>query len=759
MDDTDLCCSSLDDLATPTKVASDLQQALDIWEGTLHATGGAIGPAKTKWWAISFAWKKGEWSYESIENSPATLSVRDPKGVQTQLERLPASSAIRMLGVRLAPDGNNKAELAYLRSIAKQWAERIRNGHLPHHLAWQSLQSSILRTLQYPLPATTFSKQDAELIMQDLLPAALNALGLSSKFPRDVIHGPKRFQGIQIPHIYTAQGVAQISKVIRFTHDRTSLTGSMIRAEHEQLIVETGLNPPLFSQPYKPWAEALTPCWLGHIWAFCDDSGLKLEDDGKKFRLKRTNDHLITRVLLDKGLQGDNLKWVNKCRLWLQVVSILDLTQGHHAQVAESTLAGSQRCPWNPHIDWPYQQKPPKHAWDLWRKTLTESLQLRDKHLPLRLRLGSWTEVPTNWQWHFDPVTNRLYKKEDDHWFSYACLPGRPSRRARMRFQDRQPSLTPPTTIEPAAIFKSGARISLSSHAPLALTTNTSITSFPALLDSQPPSLAWAYEFCASWDNAPRIARALQEGLLRAVSDGSYKTRFGTASWVLETEDEITALTGSLIVPGHPGVQSSGRSELAGLYGIAVIVDLLCQHYDIKEGAIEVGCDGLNALRDCFKPGFTASCAKPHFDLICATRTIMERTPIKWLWRHVDAHQLDNPFIEYEDLDRWGQLNEDMDITAKSFLYVMDQERPIQYEIYGEPWKLWVGDEKILPAPPIGFSGPQTDHSVLHAGSYTINSERQHTGMWTGMQRNNSWKPLHLTGHAGFQNTPSEYVV
>ena len=41
------------------------------------------------------------------------------------IERLSVSDAQRMLGVRLAPDGNNEAEVKFLRERAQDWADRV----------------------------------------------------------------------------------------------------------------------------------------------------------------------------------------------------------------------------------------------------------------------------------------------------------------------------------------------------------------------------------------------------------------------------------------------------------------------------------------------------------------------------------------------------------------------------------------------------------------------------------------------------------
>jgi hypothetical protein len=85
-----------------------MQRALNTWEGTLRATGGAIVPSKSFWYLIGFQWTEGTWKYKDEQAAPATLSVKDCDGNVVQLERLPPHIARRTLGVRLAPDGNNK---------------------------------------------------------------------------------------------------------------------------------------------------------------------------------------------------------------------------------------------------------------------------------------------------------------------------------------------------------------------------------------------------------------------------------------------------------------------------------------------------------------------------------------------------------------------------------------------------------------------------------------------------------------------------
>jgi hypothetical protein len=100
---------------------------------------------------------EGKWQYEDEQMAPASLSVKDCDGNRVQLERLPPHVARRTLGVRLAPDGNNKEEVAYLRGIAEKWNAYTRAGHLQRHEAWYALNATVMRTLDYPLLALTLT--------------------------------------------------------------------------------------------------------------------------------------------------------------------------------------------------------------------------------------------------------------------------------------------------------------------------------------------------------------------------------------------------------------------------------------------------------------------------------------------------------------------------------------------------------------------------------------------------------------------------
>jgi hypothetical protein len=123
VDDTDLCITNQSPDDADDNVAHRMQQALDLWEGGIRATGGAIVPEKSHWYLIDFKWSQGNWKYKTEVDAPAQLRVRDCDGNVAPFERLSVTEARQTLGVKLAPDGNNQAQFTKLRDAVNKGLE------------------------------------------------------------------------------------------------------------------------------------------------------------------------------------------------------------------------------------------------------------------------------------------------------------------------------------------------------------------------------------------------------------------------------------------------------------------------------------------------------------------------------------------------------------------------------------------------------------------------------------------------------------
>ena len=690
VDDADLIETARSTLETVQDVAARMQESLTAWEGGLRATGGAIVPEKSHWYLIDFVWKDGFWRYASLEETNCGLKVRDCDGNSKTIERLAVSEARRTLGVRLAPDGNNDEEAKFLRERAKDWADRVRTGHLPRRLVWESMNTTILKSLQYPLPATTLTAEQCRSIMAPLLAQGLASSGVVRSMPRVVVHGPIKFQGLGVPDLFTFQQTQHILRILKYCTVDDNITGQLIRHSLEATKLEIGCEGSVLLKSYDELGSLATSTWLTHTWKFLSENHMGIEDTVPELELQREGDQYLIRVFQKAGYQGMVLRRLNRCRMFLQVVTVSDIATGCGRFVSTSGWAGKLDTTRSVRYDWPAQGEPCATDWDLWRNALQVALCSRQR--VLQRRLGRWFATAST-RWYYDERSERLYVA-DDQILMYPRIPGHASRSAARRFRNPTQVNDIPETAVKATVEQDRLTIILTGWAATMekhILTHLSLREFVA--SSVPKNARWAIERYTSVDDGKAVAEAIRRGACMGVSDGSFKDQFGTACWSLMIKGEETGgIICPCVVPGGSESQSAYRSELAGLYGMATMVRALCKFYQIEGGEVELACDGLQALRHVAKRDGWTEPKAPQFDLLEATRSMLRKCPIQFKFRHVKGHQDDNFDAE---LDDWAMLNIAMDDGAKEEWYKSkDQRAPAPY-IFGEPWPFWVAGRKV----------------------------------------------------------------
>jgi hypothetical protein len=79
------------------------------------------------------------------------------------------------------------------------------------------------------MAAIYLSQQEWDYVMAPVLEAGLNAMQFSRKFPRAIVYGPKKVQGLMgVKDPYILQGLTWIQTLMRHG-DRETMTGSLIR--------------------------------------------------------------------------------------------------------------------------------------------------------------------------------------------------------------------------------------------------------------------------------------------------------------------------------------------------------------------------------------------------------------------------------------------------------------------------------------------------------------------------------------------------
>ncbi len=152
-------------------------------------------------------------------------------------------------------------------------------------------------------------------------------------------------------------------------------------------------------------------------------------------------------------------------------------------------------------------------------------------------------------------------------------------------------------------------------------------------------------------------------------------------------------IIGCVISPGNGSDQSTYRSELSGNLAVVIMVKNLCTYHNIVEGSVELACNGFSALNKAFSYVSILQIEDPNYDLIAAIKHWWLYSLLLWKIRHVKGHQDDH--VEVQQLDRWSQLNVEMDLLAKVHInFAKSQHRHCSF--IGEPWSLWIGGKKIV---------------------------------------------------------------
>lgn len=274
---------------------------------------------------------------------------------------------------------------------------------------------------------------------------------------------------------------------------------------------------------------------------------------------------------------------------------------------------------------------------------------------------------------------------------------GRASRSGRSRYGDPIACPALPESCVPATVEQHGFYLHLSGsyniyHPPVSVSHGF----FDFIRTQLPASASWTLQHFHFVGNFHRLQTQMTSlpVVLCAVSDGSYKSSHGTASWRISVVDSEDYFLGSLVTPGPSDCQSAYRSELAGLYGIALSLWSLKQFFKCNI-TVTIACDGLSALRQYTYLSDVVNPNVPHFDLVSATRWVLQEVQGMYHWKHVSGHQDDDSEAL---LDKWATWNIQMDLAAKDFwtqTHLVDDENRNMH-IFGEVGSVWIQGHKVV---------------------------------------------------------------
>ena len=105
------------------------------------------------------------------------------------------------------------------------------------------------------------------------------------------------------------------------------------------------------------------------------------------------------------------LQEINSCRVYLQVITVSDVTDASGLCLLPSAMNGHRDSTCPSHLLWPVWQRPT--TWTSWRRLLNH-ISTRGRLLQ---ELGEWVASPhQQWQWYHDTSQDVVYHHAIDQW-------------------------------------------------------------------------------------------------------------------------------------------------------------------------------------------------------------------------------------------------------------------------------------------------------------------------------------------------------
>jgi hypothetical protein len=339
IDDTDIIHAAATSHTDGTTLIPAMQRAVNLWEGLLRVTGGALCDDKSYWYLVDYKFLQGCWKYKSKLDLPGQIDLKvvDSRG-DTRLE---PSEARETLGVFVSMHGNWRRQLDVLIAKAQLFAEYLRTSKPDRNTTWYVFFTSFMKSLEYPMEAACLSKADWDEVMGPLLGITLQLCRMASTFPRDLLYTSLQFQDLGARHPFYQQMISHLAMLIAETSNDKSISGRLLQGVAEDLCREIGLPGEFTDAPWDRLAPVVTHTWLTHFLCFAAEHQVLIHVPLPKLINPRLNDSCLMEVFLRTPYTPTELPMLLSWRQYFNVIYVSDVVNASGDRLLDDIWNGT----------------------------------------------------------------------------------------------------------------------------------------------------------------------------------------------------------------------------------------------------------------------------------------------------------------------------------------------------------------------------------------------------------------------------------
>jgi hypothetical protein len=369
VDDTSLSFTADDD-ENFEDLAAKLTHIATEWNKLLYYSGGSLNLQKCAYHITTWDWQHGRPRIQQTATIPVETLVSVQCLATKQFENIryqPYSQPNRILGVHLTPSGDFSHQLALLKKKADSFADRLHSPHLSSRDITIFMKTTYGPAMGYVLPSLAVDEEELYPVQSHLLSVVLRRLGFSSKTPVALRHGPREMGGLELYDIRTEMGISQLKLMRNAIYSNTEV-GKMIIMSLKYSQIEAGIIFPLLEAPGVA-LPYLTSTWITSVRQFLFQHNLTITlTDKLQIRLQGPNDQCIMQPPYLKKYSPQQQKDINLVRLYLQVMTLSDISESNGIDISAWALVGKRNPDHQVRRNWPRQSQPTIHQLKLWNE-------------------------------------------------------------------------------------------------------------------------------------------------------------------------------------------------------------------------------------------------------------------------------------------------------------------------------------------------------------------------------------------------------
>jgi endonuclease/exonuclease/phosphatase family metal-dependent hydrolase len=359
-----------------------MQQDFRRWKDILEMSGGLLAQEKCSYYKIKWGFhnsgkpemEDGQNEVMRIENIDMAINNIDQKH--------------KTLGFLVSPKTPRKFQQQQWKEVEDRFGTMLDVYDLTYKETEILYKRIYMPTIRYLLPFATLNGKEIQKTTRSTITKFLRKSGYSNNTARDTVYGSRQLGGLEWSDMEVEQGVQNLATLIHSYHDG-GIMGNLLQILLEKWCWFIGFCPLQHNSVKVCYDESM---WLSNIDVFLKKHDITLKIESKAPPLLRENDEYIMIIVSQLNLSSTETRYINYCRLHLNVISIAELADEDGKYIrhemyenpSSKVNASSSNC---------IQNAPPIRKWSLWRKVLNHLTFC--KRRKLRQNLGKWT-VPSS---------------------------------------------------------------------------------------------------------------------------------------------------------------------------------------------------------------------------------------------------------------------------------------------------------------------------------------------------------------------------